>query len=341
MAKIDSHIIEDKTEWESYLSKHSEANFLHSWLWGEFHKNLGKSRFRVGFYKNNNIVGVLLTIIETSKRGKFLIVPGGPIIDWNNKDLVKKVFEEIRKIAKENNCVFARIRPQLISDDFSKNIFKRNGYRNAPTHLHAELTTQLDITKSEEELLANMRKATRYEIKKALKLGITIEKTTNPVKIKEFYKNQIATSKRQKFVPFPFKFLDEQFKVFARENKALLYNAYFETKILAQAFVIFYGSEAVYHYGTGTDLGRKYPGAYLIQWEAILEAKTRGLSRYNFWGVAPEENRNHRFAGISIFKRGFGGQDVEYLHAQDLIINPIMYAVDFTVEYLRNKLRRL
>jgi lipid II:glycine glycyltransferase (peptidoglycan interpeptide bridge formation enzyme) len=110
---------------------------------------------------------------------------------------------------------------------------------------------------------------------------------------------------------------------------------------LAQAFVIFYGKEAVYHYGASTDEGRHYPGAYLIQWEAIKEAKKRGMTRYNFWGVAPENNANHRFSGLSLFKRGFGGEDFEYLHAQDLIINYPRYLVNYLVEFLRKKFRNV
>ncbi|MDO8639344.1 MAG: peptidoglycan bridge formation glycyltransferase FemA/FemB family protein, partial [bacterium] len=194
---------------------------------------------------------------------------------------------------------------------------------------------------SEEELLVQMRKTTRYEIKKALKENIKIIKETNPSDIKKFYDLQIETSKRQKFVPFSYKFLYEQFKVFSENGNALLYKAEFEKKLLAQAFVIFYGKEAVYHYGASTDEGRRHPGAYLIQWEAIKEAKKRGITRYNFWGVAPLDKTDHRFAGLSLFKRGFGGEDFEYLNAQDLIINKPKYFINYIIESLRNRLRGL
>ena len=106
------------------------------------------------------------------------------------------------------------------------------------------------------------------------------------------------------------------------------------------AFIIFYGQEAVYHYGASTDEGRKYPGAYLIQWEAIREAKKRGMKAYNFWGVAPESEKDHRFSGLSLFKRGFGGSDVKYLQAQDLVIDKNRYLINFWIEKVRRKLRR-
>lgn len=333
--------ITDKNTWENFIFSKNEANFLQSWSWGEFHKALNKIIIRSGFFENNKLVGVMLSVVEPAKRGKYLTVPGGPIIDWRNKNLIDGFLNEIKRVANENSCVFIRVRPQLKSDDFSQKIFKDLGFIKAPMHLHAELTSQLDITKTEEELMAQMRKGTRYEIKKGIKEGIKITASKDPHDIKSFYDLQIETSKRQKFVPFSYKFLYEQFKVLAENGNAMLYSAYFEKKLLAQAFIIFYNKEAVYHYGASTDEGRNYPGAYLIQWETIREAKKRGMTRYNFWGVAPENKQNHRFSGLSLFKRGFGGEDFEYLHAQDLTINKPRYFLNYLIETLRKRLRNV
>lgn len=341
MVGITVKNIENKAEWESFLQKNEEANFLQSWHWGEFHQALGKTVVHTGFYENNLLVGVMLSIVEPAKRGKYLTVPAGPIIDWKNKELVARVFSEMKHIAKQQQCVFVRIRSQLIDDRNSRTLFQTNGGHEAPMYMHAELTSQLTITKSEEELLANMRKTTRYEIRKAEKLGIKITTSKDEKLIKHFYELQLETAKRQKFIPFSYKYFYEQFKVFFVADKALLYTATFEDKILAQAFIIFYNTEAVYHYAVSTAEGRKYPGAYLLQWEVIKEAKKRGMKRYNFWGVAPVDSKDHRFAGISIFKRGFGGEDVQYLHAQDLIINKPRYLINFFIEKVRSRLRKV
>lgn len=331
-------IIDQKNEWEDFILKHPEANFLQSWNWGEFHKELHHTIIRTGFFKDKKLFGVMLSVVERARRGTYLTVPGGPILDWENKELVNSFKSEIIRLARANNCSFVRVRPQLESTDISKKLFKTLGFRIAPMHLHAELTNQLHITKSADELLANMRKATRYEIRKAEKLGIRVEESRNFKDINKFYNLQMETAKRQGFVPFSLKFLEEQFKIFADTGNAILYSSYFEKKLLAQAFVIFYGTEAVYHYGASTNDGRQYPGAYLIQWHAILEAKKRGISVYNFWGVAPE---GHRFSNLSMFKRGFGGEDFAYLHAQDLIINHPKYFVNFLIESLRRKIRKV
>lgn len=341
MDQIAIKLITDKNEWERFLTHHDEANFLQSWDWGEFNENLGNKIYKTGFYINDKLTGIMLSIVEKAKRGKYVIVPGGPIIDWQDKDIIHAFVNQIRLIAKENNCSFVRIRPQLLSNDFSKNLFKKYRFINAPMHLHAELTSQLDITKAEETLLQNMRKTTRYEIKKAKKENVKVTTSADPQDIKEFYNLQIETSKRQKFVPFSLKYLEEQFKVFAQNNKALLFTAKKDDIILAKAFIIFYNREAIYHYGASAPEARNYPGAYLIQWEAILEAKKRACTRYNFWGVSPLDKGKHRFAGLSLFKRGFGGQDFEYLHAQDLIINYPKYLMNYAIESIRKKLRNV
>jgi lipid II:glycine glycyltransferase (peptidoglycan interpeptide bridge formation enzyme) len=253
--------------------------------------------------------------------------------------LVKLFVGEIKKIGKEAGCSFVRVRPQLESNEISQKLFKSVGFVNAPMHLHAELTLQLSLDKTEEEILSNMRKNTRYEVKKAILQNIKIEKTTDSKSIKDFYNIQISVSKKKNFVPFSYKFLLEQFKVFAKNDRVLLITAKLGKDVLAQAFIIFYGNEAVYHYGVTTEAGRKYPGAYLIQWEAIKEAKKRGMRRYNSWGVAPETNKSHRFYSLSVFKRGFGGREFEYLRAQDLVLDRKRYIINYLIETIRKKLR--
>ena len=333
--------IDKKDLWEKFARSYKQANFLHSWNWGQFHQNLGKTIKRVGFYKGQKLAGVMLCIKEKAKRASYLTVPGGPLIDWTDNNQINAFKDTAENIARKEKCSFVRVRPQILENEKNDKLFKKLGFKNAPMHLHAELTSQLDLEKGEEQIFSEMRKTTRYEIKQAIKFGIKIKTSTNPLDLDEFYKLQADTARRQGFIPFDKKFLKEQFAAFARDNQAILYTAYLDKTKLAQAFIIFYGFEADYHYGASTLDGRIYPGAYLIQWEAIKEAKKRGLKRYNLWGVAPEGEPNHRFWGVSVFKRGFGGEDLAFLHARDLVINPILYKINWLIETVRKKRRHV
>lgn len=342
MAEISVEPITEKDVWEVFMAQHPEANFLHSWFWADFHERLGHRVHRCGFFKNGRLAGIMLAIVENAKRGRHLIVPAGPIINWEDAALAKKAVAEMKRIAEEEKCVFVRVRPQILASEQHESMFKHLGFVSAQMHLHAELTSQLDISKDEDTLLAECRKNTRYELRQANKRGIVVTSTTDTKAIDSFYKLQLETAQRHGFVPYGKRFLQEQFATFAAEDKVLLYSAHTKAgKLIAQAFIIFYNEEAAYHYGASTELGRKEPGAYAIQWAAIREAKRRGCKRYNFWGVVRPEQTTHRFYGVSVFKRGFRGEDVEYLHAQDLVINRIKYIPNFVVEYARKRRRHL
>lgn len=342
MSSITASSDVTKETWEAFLQSRPETSFLHSWYWGEFHEALGHAVVRRAFYKQQTIVGVLLMIVEPARRGRHLVVPGGPILDWEQWGNNDSWVDVLKQVAREQHCVFVRLRSQLLNTPENRELFKKYGFQKAPMHLHAELTSQLDVTKTDDELKHAMRKGTRYELNRAQKLGIKVISTAGGEMLDEFYALQLATAKRQGFVPFSKKFLIEQFRVFAAAGKVLMYRASTPAgELLAMAFVIFYGKEAAYHYGASTELARKIPGAYAIQQQAISDARARGCERYNFWGVAEHEQTKHRFYGVSVFKRGFGGEDVAYVPAQDLVIDKTKYLATFTFETARRKLRRL
>lgn len=331
--------INNKKAWEAFVLEHPQVNFLQSWNWGEFQQSLGKKVFRLGFYSGERLVGITLLIKESAKRGSYLTCPGGPLLD-NKKASFKFFIKAIKQIAKEEAVVFIRIRPSLLESQKNQQFFKESGFIPAPMHMHAETTWQLDLTQSIEEILKNMRKTTRQAIKKAEKNNVVIRTTTSSQAVKRLYDLQIATAKRQGFVPFSFEFFSQQFQVFSQDNQAVIFEACVDKELIASAMIIFYGQEAVYHYAGSTLLARQVSAAHLLQWTAIQAAKERGLKRYNFWGVVPEHKPNHRFWGVTIFKKGFGGFMINYLHAQDLPMKK-SYWLTYIFETLRRLYRRL
>ncbi len=333
--------ITKKDIWESFVQKYEWSNFLQGWEWGEFHERIGNDIERIGLYDNKKLVGVMLFIVEHARRATYATVPAGPLLDWNNKKILKCFISCIKELSHKHHCSFVRVRPQLLNNDNNVKLFGKLGFKPAPMHLHAELTLRLNLEKSEEELMSEMRKNTRYEVRKAEKLGIEIIKSNDAKEINNFYKLQEKTAERNHFVPFSLDYLKKQFEVFKENDKVAMYTAHLGKKMLAKAFIIFYGNEAVYHYGASSDLGRKYPGAYLLLWKIALEAKEKGLKYFNFWGITKEDEINHRFYGVSLFKRGFGGEEIDYLHARDFVIDKPKYLLNFIVEKVRKKVRRL
>lgn len=340
MSHIKVTEIKDQKTWETFISSQNQANFLSSWYWGVFHKELDKHvRYR-GYYEKEKLVGVCLLVCEQAKRGTYATVAGGPILDWDNQNVITAWRDDVRQQGKQLKANFIRVRPQILNTQENNRMFSRLGFKQSPMHLTADLTLQLDLSLTEDELLAQMRKNTRYEIRKASKLGLIVKTTTDKSQIDSFYEHQLELAKKHGFIPFSLDFLKKQFIAFNQADAVKLIHAFDKDTLLASAFVIMYGQEAVYHYGISTDANRKKPGSYAVQWEAIKQAKELGLKRYNFWGIAPKEDTDHRFAGVSLFKRGFGGEEVEYLPAHDLSLS-WKYPLINAFETFRAKKRNL
>ncbi|TWO99294.1 peptidoglycan bridge formation glycyltransferase FemA/FemB family protein [TM7 phylum sp. oral taxon 351] len=335
--------VENQTEWDKFVTTHQDANFLQSWDFYEFYQSRGFDIVRRGVYdENDQLVGVYAGEVEPAKRGRHLAVAGGPIFDWTNQEIKNLIFSDMKLQAKKLKCTFVRVRPQLENNSANAQIFQQLGFRKAPMYLSVEFAGVLNLENSEEEILKNMRQRLRRALRKAEKNQITIEKTSDPKAIHDFYQIELQTAKRHDFYAFSEDFLTKQFAAFAKNDEAVLYIAKLNGEILAENFMIFYGNEASYHYGVSSELGTKYSGAPLLHMEAMRDARKRGIKRYNFWGIVDENDTKHRFYGVSVFKRGFGVEELKYLEARDLVLDKISYYTKtLPIETLRRKVRHV
>lgn len=322
--------------WPKIQTAHKEANFLQSPAWGKTNELVGHQVFIETF----GAQGWCLMIRKNAKRGRYLEVPGGPLIDWGDVEEVKQVFARIKAIARQEKCVFVRVRPQLERSDKNLEAMRALGMRAAPMHLHAEHTVIVDLRQSEEQLLASMRKQTRYEVRRAGRLGLKVKWGTDEDLYREFHEAQVETAARQHFVPPDLKTLLAEREAFGTDARI-----YFvedgEGQKIAYGLILISGREAEYFEAASTMLNRKLPGSYALQWQVMRDLKELGVERYNLWGIAPPGERHHRYSGVTTFKTGFGGKIVEFVSAQDIVINQPRYLINLAVETLRKKRRNL
>lgn len=322
--------------WQEVIKKFPEANFLQSPNYGKMNEILGDKVVEEDFGGK----GRALIIVRNAKRGRYLEIPCGPLLDYSNEELVASAFKRIAEIAKKEKCVFVRVRPQLINTPANLQTLADLGIKKSPMHLAAEHTVIIDLGKSEDELLADMRRQTRYEVRRAAKQGITVEKMQGEEIFKEFHKVQAETAKRQGFVPPNLKTLMAEREAFGN-NIAIYVAKTSEGSPIAYGMIIKDGKEGDYYEAASTDLNRKMPGAYALLWQVMKDLKAEGYERFNLWGIAPTGQPNHRYAGVTTFKTGFGGEVVEYVPAHDLVISKVRYMADFAFETLRKKRRHL
>lgn len=334
--------IESQERWDGFITSHPEANFLQSWDFYEFHKKRGKTVVRRAVVDDDGtILGAYAGVVETAKRGTYMAVAGGPILDWGDRGLVNMVFEDIRKMGRKTGCVFVRVRPQLPLSEDALKLMRELGLKKAPMYLSVEYAGILDLTKSREEILAGASQGFRRKLRKAEKAEIEITADTDEASIREFCRLEKLHAERQKYVAFSTSFLTKQFDAFAENNEVLIYTARKDGETLAQNFMIFYGAEASYHYGVSSQLGTRYSAAPLLHMAAMDEARRRGCTRYNLWGIVEKDETEHRFYGVSEFKRSFGCEELRYTPAHDMILNSAKYQVNKIVEKTRKKLRHV
>ncbi|OGZ17936.1 MAG: hypothetical protein A2Z78_01890 [Candidatus Nealsonbacteria bacterium RBG_13_36_15] len=345
---METSEIKKKTIWEYFLLSCQEKTFLQSWNWGEFQKTMGNKIWRLGIYAEDNLVSSALIIKISAKRGTFLFCPHGPNIKISNSQFLiskygifKKLLEELKKIAKEERASFIRISPIWERNKENIEIFQNLGFRKAPLHMHPELTWMLNISQNEEELLMGMRKTTRYLIRQARKNpNVSIEKTQNLKDIERFNELYQTTVDRHHFAPFSLEYLKNEFSAFLPDNQTMIFLGKYKEELIASAILIYWQNIAFYHQGASSLRYPKIPVSYLLQWEAIKEAKNRGCRIYNFWGIAPTDSKNHPWTGLTLFKKGFGGYKKEYVKTQDLPLSS-KYWLNYLIEKIRKSKRGL
>ena len=172
-----------------------------------------------------------------------------------------------------------------------------------------------------------MKPKGRYNIKIARKHGIAIRiSNDDPQKdIKTFYKLFQDTTSRDRFSGHSLDYYQNMFLFL--EPRPKLYIAEYKDQPIAAIIVTYFHKTATYYFGASSNEHRNLMSPYLLQWQAILDAKKAGYSYYDLFGIAPEGKQKHPWAGVTAFKLKFGGKRVNYLHAREIIYKPFWYAL--------------
>lgn len=332
--------IKDKNIWEDFLLKCEEKTFLQSWNWGEFNKMMGKEIWRLGIFQEEKLVSVALIIKNVAKRGTYLNIPHGPVTAEGfreKKEILKTLLNGLKEIAKKERADFLRIGPIWERNEENENAFRENCFKKAPMHENTESSWKLDIMPPEEELMKNMRKTTRYLIRQAQKdADIETFQRWHISDVETFNKIHQEVVKVQKFVPFSLKYFEKEFSAFDKDNQISIFFGRYKGEFIAASYVIFWSNIGFYHHAALLPQHHKIPISYLLQWEAIKEAKKRGCVLYDFWGfVDPEKQPRHPWAGPTLFKMGFSGRAYEYVKTQDYPLSS-----KYWLTYLFEKIRK-
>lgn len=268
-----------------------DGGFLQSEYWRKFQESAGRKTFHIereGFWAN--IVEHELPFV-----GNYFYMPRGPVLEfpislpsadppWAD-NFQFPIFSEIIKLAKENNIGWIRFDP--LDNNILELVKKYSEYKvvKAPHDMQPREIFVIDISASVENILARMKPKTRYNIRVAQKKGIKITTSRNKKCIDAFCDLMETTAQRDGIVSHPKTYYQKMIAAMP-EDVLKLYCAEYQGKIIAANLVSFFGGTATYLHGASGNENRNVMAPYLLQWQAMMDAKEAGCGRYDFGGTS-------------------------------------------------------
>jgi peptidoglycan pentaglycine glycine transferase (the first glycine) len=251
----------------------------------------------------------------------FAYAPRGPILETWDHSTLGAFTAGLRQalVSAPVRVSHVRIEPEIELngpcdvDGQLRHALRHSGWRpSAP--IQPTRTRQVDLRADEAALWGDLRKKWRQYVNKARKNEIRVVDASVD-RLPEFYSVYQETAKRAGFIIRSYDSYLTVWRAFARLGMARLLMA--ETpggNALATLFVLRVGNRVIEPYGGMTAEGAEKRANYLLKWEAIRTSREQGAVSYDMWGISHE--------GIEHFKSGFGGREIRYVGAWDLVLDP-------------------
>jgi peptidoglycan pentaglycine glycine transferase (the first glycine) len=337
----------DSTSWNKTIATLPAPQLLQTWEWGEVKSRFGwKPHHKVWEDDAGKLQAAALVLERTinlrgmAPRLRMHYTPKGPLLrDWSNVALRTRVISELVSFARKRGAFLLKIDPDVPvgwgepgEEDAEENLvgadlieqLKRSGWHFSNEQVQFRNTVLLDLTPTEDGLLAQMKQKTRYNVRLAERKGVTVRRG----RVKDFerlYQMYAETAVRDGFAIRGWDYFQAVWDTFLDAGMLTPLVAEVGGEMAAGLMLFHFGGRAWYLYGMSQPAHREKMPTYLLQWEAIRTAKEKGCTVYDLWGAPDVFDENDSLWGVYRFKAGLGGRVVRHIGAWDLPIRPWMY----------------
>jgi len=239
----------------------------------------------------------------------------------------KKMLDDLKEIALKNKIIFVKLEPNVIKSEKLIELMRQSGAVKGKT-LFTPTTYLIELTKSEEDLLASFKSKTRYNIRYAEKQGVEVMEDNSEKAFDKYIELTRETTKRQGFYAHSEKYHRLMWKYLKSKNIAHLLVAKYKGEILTTWIVFKWRDTLYYPYGASSGKLQNLQTNSAMMWGAIKFGKKHKLKYFDLWGREPGK-------GFSKFKEGFSPEVKEFLGTWDLVINKKMYTLYIIAEKFR------
>jgi peptidoglycan pentaglycine glycine transferase (the first glycine) len=332
--------IRDRQEWNRFLLGLPGAHLLQSWEWGAFKGSYGWVPERWAWRSPDGEPNAAALVLYRTAGRIFRIAycPRGPVLDWAQAGLRTQVLDDLAAASQRQGAIFLKIDPAVqgragaapppsAGEALTREVlagWREPGWIPSPEQVQFRNTFALDLTPSEDELLAGMKQKTRYNIRLAARRGVFVRRGS-AADLETLYQMYAETSLRDGFVIRTPAYYRDAWGSFIEAGLAQPFLAEVEGLPVAAIIVFRFGDCAYYMYGMSTADHREKMPNHLLQWEAIRWARESGCLTYDFWGAPDRIDPADPMYGVYRFKEGFGAHFVETQGAWDYPIRRSMY----------------
>lgn len=297
-------------------------SFLQTQNWLDFQKHIGRKTWR---FDNGKIkANIIQHDLPFGKN--YLYIPHGPEIYFDAisggiKNELAQFVAYLKNLAREEKSIFIKIEP--LDDKVIESLYGLSAswrIKKSSKKIQPQRSVVINLEKSEDELLSAMHHKTRYNIKIAEKNNIEVKDSSD---LGAFLKLLNKTAKRDRFGTHKKDYYEKLLSFFSEgEMKTDLILASFDGKPVAGALILSTEGTCYYLHGASDYNFRAMMAPYALHWENIKTLQASGYKFYDLWGIDAK-----LWPGVTRFKLGFGGQQVEYPGSFDMPVSKIWYLI--------------
>lgn len=324
-------LVREVLEKEKSSFNQTVSHVIQSWEWGEFRKKSGLELVRLGHFEGNKLMmAYQMTFHQVPLfKNKIGYLPKGPLPD---ETMVKALFD----VGRKRNAAFIKIEPLQQASGQANHKLLSLGLIPSKKSLFTKYNFLIDLTKSEEELLAAMHPKTRYNIGIAQKKGVEVYESTKQEDFAIYLKLYFETTKRQKYFGHTPTYHRRLWEILMPAKMARVLIAKYQGKLLVAWMLFNFGDTLYYPYGGSSTENREVMASNLVAWEAIRLGKNMGLRVFDMWGaLGLDAKESDPWYGFHRFKAGYGPMHVEYVGTYDLVLKPSLYNILNVADKLR------
>lgn len=353
----------NSNSWNQIISNLPDPHFLQTYEWGQVKAKYGwvpyyavwteDGKFQVASdfqpitnYQSPITASALILKRTAFRRFSIFYAPKGPLMDWANEPLRKRVLDDLQSFAKKQGAIFLKLDPDVVLgrgvpvsvDGVTENSgqavlpdLRRRGWVESSDQIQFRNTVMVDLSASEEEILMRMKQKTRYNVRLAEKKGVSV-RVGNLGDLGMLYKMYAETSVRDGFVIRDEEYYMTVWKLYmsatvSGQPSAVPLIAEVDGEAVAAIFLFMFAGRGYYVYGMSRNAHREKMPTYLLQWAAMKYAKAHGCLTYDLWGAPDVFDESDSMWGVYRFKEGLGGEVVRTLGAYDFAPNKFWYSM--------------